>query len=121
MRVIVWSPLAGGGIAGKYRRGQETPKDSRAVRYSQRGSPIAARYDTSRPENQRKLDAVEDLITLAEKGGISLTHLAIAFTLAHPAVTSAIIGPRTPDQLTDLLAGADVRLHPEGPAAGDEL
>ena len=95
--------------------------NDRAVRYSQRGSPIAARYDTSRPENQRKLDAVEDLITLAEKADISLTHLAIAFTLAHPAVTSAIIGPRTPDQLADLLAGADARLDTETLDAIDEL
>jgi aryl-alcohol dehydrogenase-like predicted oxidoreductase len=121
MGVIVWSPLAGGWLAGKYRRGEEAPKDSRAVRYKERGSPIAARYDTSRPENQRKLDVVEDLITLAEKASVSLTHLAIAFTLAHPAVTSAILGPRTPEQLRDLLAGADVRLDTETLDAIDEL
>src|SRR5438445_6508602 len=79
MGVIVWSPLAGGWLAGKYRRGQEVPKDSRAVRYKERGSPIAARYDTSRPENQRKLDVAADLIPLADKAGIPLTHPAIAF------------------------------------------
>ena len=121
MGVIVWSPLAGGWLAGKYRRGEEAPKDSRAVRYKARGSPIAARYDPGRPENQRKLDVVEELITLAEKAGISLTHLAIAFTLAHPGVTSAIIGPRTPEQLHDLLAGADVRLDTATLDAIDEL
>jgi aryl-alcohol dehydrogenase-like predicted oxidoreductase len=121
MGVIVWSPLAGGWLAGKYRRGHDTPKDSRAVRYAERGSPIAARYDTERPENQRKLDVVEDLIAIADKVGISLTHLAIAFTLAHPAVTSAIIGPRTPEQLRDLLVGADVRLDTETLDAIDEL
>ena len=54
MGVIVWSPLAGGWLAGKYRRGHETPKDSRAVRYKERGSPIANRYDASLPQNQRK-------------------------------------------------------------------
>lgn len=110
MGVIVWSPLAGGWLAGKYRRGEEAPADSRAVRFRRRGSPVARRYDTSIPENQRKLDLVEDLVTVADKAGISLTHMAMAFTLAHPAVTSAIIGPRTPEQLQDLLEGADVRL-----------
>jgi aryl-alcohol dehydrogenase-like predicted oxidoreductase len=121
MGVIVWSPLAGGWLAGKYRRGHETPKDSRAVRYKERGSPIANRYDASLPQNQRKLDVVEELIGLADKAGISLTHLAIAFTLSHPGVTSAIIGPRTPEQLRDLLAGADVRLDTETLDAIDEL
>jgi len=121
MGVIVWSPLAGGWLAGKYRRGQEAPRDSRAVRYRERGSPIAARYDASLPQNQRKLDVVEDLIHLAEKAGISPAQLAIAFTLAHPGVTSAIIGPRTPEQLRELLAGADTRLDTETLDAIDEL
>src|SRR5437867_4895067 len=61
MGAIVWSPLAGGWLAGKYRRGSEPPEDSRAVRYARRGSPIARRYDPTQPENQRKLDLVEDL------------------------------------------------------------
>src|SRR5436305_8903214 len=73
MGVIVWSPLAGGWLAGKYRRGAEPPSDSRARRYAQRGSPIAARYDVERAENQRKLDLVEDLMNLADKAGTSLT------------------------------------------------
>jgi aryl-alcohol dehydrogenase-like predicted oxidoreductase len=121
MGVIVWSPLAGGWLAGKYRRGHDVPSDSRAVRYAARGSPVARRYDPSVPENERKLDVVEDLILLAEKAGTSITHLAIAFTLAHPAVTSAIIGPRTPEQLRDLLASADVRLDTETLDAIDDL
>jgi aryl-alcohol dehydrogenase-like predicted oxidoreductase len=111
MGVIVWSPLAGGWLAGKYRREQSAPPpDSRAVRFAERGSPVAARFDLSRPANQRKLDLVEDLVVVADKAGLSMAHMSIAFTLAHPAVTSAIIGPRTPEQLDDLLAGADVRL-----------
>jgi aryl-alcohol dehydrogenase-like predicted oxidoreductase len=121
MGVIVWSPLAGGWLGGKYRRDQEAPPDSRAVRFAQRGSPVAARYDLSRPANQRKLDLVDDLTVVADKAGISLTHMAIAFTLAHPAVTSAIIGPRTMDQLNDLLAGADARLDDATLDAIDEI
>jgi len=111
MGVIVWSPLAGGWLSGKYRRDAEPPPDSRAIRFA--SSAVAARYDRSRPANQRKLDLVEDLATVADKAGVPLTHMAIAFTLAHPAVTSTIIGPRTPEQLDDLLAAADLRLSPE--------
>src|SRR5881628_1177393 len=75
MGVIVWSPLAGGWLSGKYRRGEEVPADSRARRYAERGSPIAARYDVNRAENQRKLDLVEDLANVADKAGISLTAM----------------------------------------------
>ncbi len=121
MGVIVWSPLAGGWLAGKYRREEQPPQDSRAVRFAQQGRPVAARYDLSRPGNQRKLDLVEELSLVAEKAGISLTHMAVAFTLAHPAVTSAIIGPRTPQQMQDLLAGADVELDPDTLDAIDEI
>jgi aryl-alcohol dehydrogenase-like predicted oxidoreductase len=121
MGVIVWSPLAGGWLAGRYRRGEDAPKESRAVTYAERGSPIAARYDASRPANQRKLDLVDELRTVAEKAGISLTHMSLAFTLAHPAVTSTIIGPRTMDHLTDVLAGADVRLDGSALDAIDEI
>jgi aryl-alcohol dehydrogenase-like predicted oxidoreductase len=121
MGVIVWSPLAGGWLAGKYRRGEDPPKDSRAVRFAEQRRPVASRYDLSRPGNQRKLDLVEELALVAEKAGLSLTHMAIAFTLAHPAVTSAIIGPRTPQQQEDLLAGADVELDADTLDAIDEI
>ena len=121
MGVIVWSPLAGGWLAGKYRRGEEVPADSRARRFAARGSPIAARYDVTRTENRRKLDLVEDMTNLADKAGTSITAMALAFTLAHPAVTATIIGPRTPRQLHDLLAAADVRLDAETLDAIDEL
>jgi aryl-alcohol dehydrogenase-like predicted oxidoreductase len=121
MGVIVWSPLAGGWLSGKYRRGEEPPKDSRAARFAEQRRPVAARYDLSRPGNQRKLDLVEDLTRVAEKAGLSLTHMAMAFSLSHPAVTSAIIGPRTPAHLQDILAGADVELDRDILEAIDEI
>jgi aryl-alcohol dehydrogenase-like predicted oxidoreductase len=63
--------------------------------------------------HEARLDAVEELIKIADDAGLSLTHISMAFVMEHPAVTSAIIGPRTREQLDDLLAGADVRLDPD--------
>jgi aryl-alcohol dehydrogenase-like predicted oxidoreductase len=114
MGVIPWSPLAGGWLTGKYRKGDETPTTGRAAR-------IPDRFDFSKPENQRKLDLVEDLLKVAADAGLSLTHMAMAFVLEHPAVTSAIIGPRTMEQMTDVLASADVRLSDEVLDAIDKL
>jgi aryl-alcohol dehydrogenase-like predicted oxidoreductase len=91
MGVVVW------------RRGQ-TPSDTNR----QKLQPHL--YDMDRADNQRKLDLVERLAAVAAEAGISLMHMAIAFSCAHPAVTSSIIGPRTLDQLEGLLAGADVTL-----------
>jgi len=102
MGVIAWSPLNGGWLTGRYRRG-EKPCGGRADLQPQR-------FDPERPANARKLELVEGLDEVASSAGTSLTHLALAFPLAHPAVTSVIIGPRTMDQLTDLLTGAEVRL-----------
>jgi aryl-alcohol dehydrogenase-like predicted oxidoreductase len=111
MGVLVWSPLCRGWLTGRYRRNEfDRSPDARATRGRERGRAIAAQFDESRPEIQRKLDLVEELAKIAADAGVSLTHMAIAFALAHRAVTSAIIGPRTMDQLHDLLAGADVRL-----------
>jgi aryl-alcohol dehydrogenase-like predicted oxidoreductase len=111
MGVLVWSPLCRGWLTGRYRRGDfdESPQ-ARATRGRERGGPIAKQFDRSRPENQRKLDLVEELAKLAADAGISMTHMSLAFPLAHPGVTSAIVGPRTFEQLDDMLAGADVRL-----------
>jgi aryl-alcohol dehydrogenase-like predicted oxidoreductase len=103
MGVIPWSPLAGGWLSGKYRKDQETPTSGRAGR-------MPLRYDPSMPENQRKLEAVEQLAVLADDAGLSLVHLALAFVLEHPAVTSAIIGPRTMEHLEDQLVAADLKL-----------
>src|SRR5215211_5906887 len=104
--VIPWSPLAGGWLAGRYRRGRDAPPDSRLGRGWGRGQrPLED------PANQRRLDVVEQLVPVADAAGMSLTHMAHAFVLEHPVVTSAIIGPRTHEQLDDALAGADVRLE----------
>jgi aryl-alcohol dehydrogenase-like predicted oxidoreductase len=122
MGVLVWSPLCRGWLTGRYRRSDfdESP-EARATRTKERGDVIAKQFDLARPENQRKLDIVEGLAKIAADAGISMTHLALAFTLAHPGVTSAIIGPRTPEQNQDLLAGADVRLDDDVLDAIDEL
>jgi aryl-alcohol dehydrogenase-like predicted oxidoreductase len=103
MGVIPWSPLAGGWLSGKWRKGQEPPQSSRANR-------IPHRYDLSLPANQRKLDAVEQLAQLADEAALSLIHMAIAFVMRHPAVTAPIIGPRTMEQLESQLGAADVEL-----------
>jgi aryl-alcohol dehydrogenase-like predicted oxidoreductase len=122
MGVLVWSPLCRGWLTGRYRRdGFDDAAEARATRTKERAEPIAKQFDLSRPENQRKLDLVEGLAKVAADAGTSMTHMAIAFTLAHPAVTSAIIGPRTPEQLRDLLSGADVRLDGAALDAIDEL
>ena len=103
MGVVVWSPLSQGWLTGKWRR-DAPPNDTN------RQNLQPHLYDMSRPDNQHKLDLIEQLDAVAGEAGISLMHMAIAFTCAHPAVTSAIIGPRTLDQLEGLLAGAEVEL-----------
>ena len=104
MGVIVWSPLAGGWLSGKYRAGRDVDMS--------RGRParLPQRFDPALPGNTRKLDTVGSLIDVAAGAGCSLVHLALAFVAAHPAVTSAIIGPRTMEQLTDMLEGSAVAL-----------
>jgi aryl-alcohol dehydrogenase-like predicted oxidoreductase len=121
MGVIVWSPLAGGWLTGKYRRGEEPPEDSRVSRVKKFNPRVADRFDFDRPGNRRKLEIVEDLSLVADKAGSSLTHVSIAFALRHPAVTSAIIGPRTMSQLDDLIAGAELRLDADTLDAIDEI
>lgn len=106
MGVIPWSPLAGGWLTGRWRKGRDAPESSRAKR-------MPARYDLSNPDNQRKLDAAEDLAVLAEEAGVTLVHLALAFVLQHPAVTAPIVGPRTMEQLESQLGAVDVTLTPD--------
>jgi aryl-alcohol dehydrogenase-like predicted oxidoreductase len=95
--VIPWSPLAGGWLSGRYSRGGESPEASR------RKQMLPERYDMSDPANQRKLAAAQALGDLAEQAGISLIELALGFVVNHPAVTAAIIGPRTMEQLESQL------------------
>jgi aryl-alcohol dehydrogenase-like predicted oxidoreductase len=106
MGVIPWSPLAGGWLSGKWR------KDGSELG-SRRSAMLPDRYDLSKPGNQAKLDAADALANLADKSGISLIHLALAFVTNHPAVTSAIIGPRTMDHLESQIGAADVTLDAE--------
>jgi aryl-alcohol dehydrogenase-like predicted oxidoreductase len=103
MGVIPWSPLAGGWLSGGYRKDKELPTSSRRER-------IPARFDMSSAVNQRKLEAADALGALADEAGISLIELAIAWVIRHPAVTAAIIGPRTMAHLDSQLTAADVTL-----------
>ena len=107
MGVLAWSPLAGGWLTGKYRKGHDPPPGSRMTR-----GRIPDRFNLEKLENQIKLERVEELLDVADGAGLSLTHMALAWVIQHPAVTAAIVGPRTPEQLDDLLAGQDVVLDP---------
>ncbi|WP_193048410.1 aldo/keto reductase [Mycolicibacterium baixiangningiae] len=100
MGTLVWSPLAQGMLTGRYRKGQHTD--------SKRASAGFAHLT-----DERRLDAVEALIPVAEDAGMSLTHMAMAFAIAHPGVTSAIVGPRTMEHLDDTLAGLEISLDDE--------
>ena len=102
MGVLTYGPLAAGWLSGR----ADPTSGHRAS-----GSPQA--FDLAVAGNQAKLEAVGRLGALADEAGVPMTHLATAFVRAHPAVTSVIIGPRTPEQLDDLLAGADLELDDE--------
>jgi aryl-alcohol dehydrogenase-like predicted oxidoreductase len=106
MGVLVHSPLGGGWLSGKYRKGQEISGPGSAAR-AQRFSAV---YDSTLPANAAKLDAADALGTLADEAGMTLVQLAIAFVTRRPAVTSAIVGPRTTEHLESYLAAADVDL-----------
>ncbi|HUN31924.1 MAG TPA: aldo/keto reductase [Trebonia sp.] len=93
---LVWSPLAKGMLTGRIRKGQQTDL---------RRAAIFTNFS-----DERRLDAVEQVIALADQAGMPITHLAVAFAIAHPGVTCAILGPRTMEHLDDLLAGAEVTL-----------
>jgi aryl-alcohol dehydrogenase-like predicted oxidoreductase len=103
MGVIAWSPLAGGWLSGRWRKGA-------GELTSRRAAMIPQRYDLSLPANQAKLEAADALAQLAEESGISLIHMALAFVIRHPAVTAAIIGPRTMEQLESQLGAEELEL-----------
>src|SRR3954447_9656396 len=113
MGTLTYSPLAGGWLSGRWR------KD--AVGTPTSAARPSARFDMSSPANQRKLDIVEELAQLAEQTGITLIELAIAFVINHPGVTSAIVGPRTMEQLEAYLPAADTLLSTEVLDRIDEL
>jgi aryl-alcohol dehydrogenase-like predicted oxidoreductase len=113
MGTLTYSPLSGGWLSGRYRK-NATEGPASAARPQ-------ARFDMSTPANQRKLDAVEQLAVLAEKAGLTLIELAVAFVINHPGVTSAIIGPRPMEQLEAFLPAADVTLSSDVLDAIDEI
>lgn len=102
MGVIPWSPLAGGWLSGRFGSGKDNE--------SRRAERLPARYDLSIPGNQRKLEAVDRLAEVAEQANLTLVELALAFVLAHPAVTAPIIGPRTMEHLESQLTAAEITL-----------
>ncbi|WP_327146263.1 aldo/keto reductase [Nocardia sp. NBC_01327] len=103
--VLVWSPLASGWLSGAIREGREIT--------TSRAAFMPQRFDTAIPANRAKLDAVEKLAAVAAEAGLTMIQLALGFVTAHPAVTSAIIGPRTMDHLHSQLAAADTVLSAE--------
>lgn len=113
MGSLVYSPLSGGWLSGRWRK-DAAGKPTSSARPS-------ARFDMSSPANQRKLDIVEGLAVLAEQSGMTLIELAIAFVINHPAVTSAIVGPRTMEQLESYLPAAEARLTDDVLERIDEL
>jgi aryl-alcohol dehydrogenase-like predicted oxidoreductase len=104
MGVIPWSPLAGGWLSGRFGEGQDNT--------SRRAQRIPGRYDLSLPANQRKLEIVTELAALADQAGLTMIELALAFVLEHPAISAAIIGPRTMEQLESQLSAPTVHLDP---------
>ncbi|MFW6457370.1 MAG: aldo/keto reductase [Planctomycetota bacterium] len=110
--VIPWSPLAGGWLAEKYRKGEEPPQGSRADRQD---------WDMSEPINQKRLEAVEKLIPLAGDYNASLSQFALAWLLENPVITAPIIGPRTTDHLADNLDALDVELDGQAMDRVDEI
>jgi aryl-alcohol dehydrogenase-like predicted oxidoreductase len=103
MGVIPWSPLAGGWLSGRFGAGKDNS--------SRRAERIPARYDLALAGNQRKLEVVTELAALADEAGLSLIELALAFVLEHPAISAAIIGPRTMDHLESQLTAPDIHLE----------
>ncbi|MFF9337542.1 aldo/keto reductase [Streptomyces albogriseolus] len=113
MGVLAWSPLASGWLSGAVRVGREVTTHRSAV--------LPERFDPSLPHNQARLDAVERLAKVADEAGLTLIQLALGFVNAHPAVTAALIGPRTMEHLRSQLAAADIVLTADVLDAIDEI
>jgi aryl-alcohol dehydrogenase-like predicted oxidoreductase len=110
MGVLTYGPLSSGWLSGR-----ADPTQGHRVATAPRA------FDLAVPANQTRMEAVRRLTKLASEAGMPLTHLATAFVRSHPAVTSVLIGPRTPAQLDDLLAGADVELSDDVLDRVDEI
>jgi aryl-alcohol dehydrogenase-like predicted oxidoreductase len=118
MGAIVWSPLDGGWLTGRYQKKDDFKKPGRVTQPSARRG---VKFDPDAKIVQTKFELLEGLNDIANEAGISLTHMSMAFSVEHPAVTSAIIGPRTMEQLDDLINCADLRLDCEVMDRIDEL
>ena len=105
MGVIAWSPLAGGWLTGKYQRGVAAPPGSRAAE-----GKVTVRFYVDTPANACKYDLVESLSEVADKAGLTLPQLALAWADRHPAITSTLLGPRTPEQFATLLGSLEAPL-----------
>ena len=91
---IVWSPLEGGWLSGRYRKGQPAPPDSRGANETEFGMFVRDNFNLDSPRGQRRLNVVEALVGMAEEVGASMPAYTQAWALRHPAVTSIIVGPR---------------------------
>ncbi|RSN70295.1 aldo/keto reductase [Actinomadura sp. WAC 06369] len=111
--VLAWSPLASGWLSGAVRKGREIT--------TSRATSLPERFDLSLPHNRARLDAVERLAGVADEAGLTMVQLALGFVTAHPAVTSAIIGPRTLEHLHSQVAAADTVLPADVLDAIDEI
>jgi aryl-alcohol dehydrogenase-like predicted oxidoreductase len=102
--VLVWSPLAGGLLSGKYRRGQDPPEGSRHL----------TEWDEPPVHDEDRLyDTIDVLVEIADGHGVSAAQVALAWLLRRPGITSVVIGARTDEQLADNLKAADLKLGDE--------
>ncbi|QNR65107.1 aldo/keto reductase [Paenibacillus peoriae] len=108
--LLTYSPLAGGLLTGKYVSGSAAESGSRATLLK---GDSGRMLDPELPENAKKFAIIDKLKHVADQAGMPLAHMAVAFAQTHPAVTSIIVGPRTPEQLKQYLAGADISLSPD--------
>ncbi|MBJ6360109.1 aldo/keto reductase [Paenibacillus sp. GCM10012307] len=106
--ILIWSPMSGGLLSGRYTQGEKAPEGSRAQKFQ--GHFMGKIVDPTREENKVKFEVIKQLQTIANDAGLTLGHMAMAFTQAHPGVTSTIIGPRTVEQLEDSLQAATISL-----------
>jgi aryl-alcohol dehydrogenase-like predicted oxidoreductase len=118
---IVWSPLEGGWLGGRYRRDRDLPKDSRAANETEFGMFVRGNFDLTSERGQHRLEVVEQLVRMADEGGAALAAYATAWVLRHPAVTSAIVGPREMRHLEGAFAALSVCIPDQHLARIDQL
>ena len=118
---IVWSPLEGGWLAGRYRQGQAPPPDSRAANQTEFGMFVRDNFTLDSPRGQQRLAVVEELVRMAAELQVSLAAYATAWVLRHKAVSAAIVGPRVDKHLDASFEALGVRIPDAHLARIDEL